>query len=168
MLFKLALTIVIVVLIYNRFFGTSQEKEQSKKIFGEMRNLVVSVTGLVRSEREKFDAGKYDTALDKLGQAYRAVRDRAKFVDENVIDRLGQLERRRAELERQLDELERREAQPVPTTTPDKKGSKQRQDDLQAAKNADLAKRKETLQRELDKLVRDSDALLKEAQEQQE
>ncbi|HNM26497.1 MAG TPA: hypothetical protein PKL15_13740, partial [Saprospiraceae bacterium] len=62
-LIKIGLVLIVAILVYNRFFGTSAEKEQSKKIFGEMRDVVVSVGQLVKSEKTKFDAGKYDGAL---------------------------------------------------------------------------------------------------------
>ena len=61
-LLKLAAVLIAAMLVYNYFFGTSNEKENSRKVFGQMRGVVVSVGDLLKSERAKFDAGKYDDA----------------------------------------------------------------------------------------------------------
>lgn len=158
--------LVIGILIYNFMFGTSEEKDNSRKVFGEMRSLVVSVGNLMKSERSKFDAGKYDKVLEKLGGAYRAVRERAQYVDENVLRRLDDLEKRKTALETELQSIEEAD-QAAATPQPAKKGVKKdtkAAEEQKAAKAADQQRRKEELQRELEALLRDSDALLEAAQ----
>lgn len=161
-LLKVAAVAIVAILVYNRFFGTDEEKTQSKKIFGEMRDVVVSVGQLIKSEKAKFDAGKYDAALDKLGDAYRAVRDRAEYVDEKIIKRLDELEQRKAQLKKELDALESSQA-PAPAP---KKGAAKENPSVVAAKEAEKQRKQEALTRELERLIRDSDSLLQQAQEQ--
>jgi cytochrome c556 len=167
-LLKLAVVAIAAVLIYNYFFGTNEEKDKSRQVFGQMRSVVVSVADLVKSERAKFDAGKYDAALDKLGGAYRAIRQQAQHVDDKVLKRLDDLERRKAELELDLDSIEAGDQQT--SSTPPANGKKTLKPDpkaeqAKAAKSADQQRRKEALQKELEALLRDSDKLLQDAQE---
>lgn len=165
-LLKIGLILVAGILIYNFFFGTDVEKEQSRKVFGQMRGVVVSVGDLLKSEKAKFDAGKYDGALEKLGGAYRAVRERAQHLDQNVLRRLDELEQRKTSLEQELDSIEANDQQTA-APQPTKKGLKKdpKAEQQAAAKSADQQRRKEQLQRELEKLVRDSDQLLQEAEQ---
>lgn len=167
-LIKLALIAVVAILIYNYMFGTNEEKENSRKVFGQMRGVVVSVADLVKAERAKFDAGKYDAALDKLGDAYRAIRQQAQHVDDKVIKRLDNLEQRKAALEEELDSIEQGDQQaansaPVSGKKTVKADPKAEQ--AKAAKAADQVRRKEALQKELESLLRDSDTLLQDAQQ---
>jgi hypothetical protein len=163
-LFKWGAILVICILIYNFFLGTSAEKEQSRKIFGEVKDVVVSVGQLVKSERTKFDAGKYDAALDKLGGAYKAIRSQAEFIDQSVLKRLDDLEQRKADLDQQLNQIQAEEQAP-PAPAP-KKGIKRdaKAEAQQSAKAADQDRRKAELQAEMDKLLKDSAVLLQEAQ----
>lgn len=166
-LLKIGLLVVACILVYNYFFGDSAEKEQSRKIFGEMRDVVVSVGQLVKTEKDKFDAGKYDGALEKLGGAYRAIRDRAEHLDAKVIQRLDELERRKATLEREIDSIEKadQQLQTAPQTPPKGLKADPKAQQNQAAKAADQQRRKAELQRELEALVKDTDDLLKQAQQ---
>lgn len=163
---KIGLILVAGILIYNFFFGTSAEKEQSRKVFGQMRGVVVSVGDLLKSERAKYDAGKYDGALEKLGSAYRALRERAQFLDKNVLRQLDGLEQRKAALQQELDSIEHTDQQTAPATPP-KKGLKKdpKAEQQAAAKAADQQRRKEQLQRELEALVKDSERLLQQAEQ---
>ena len=163
-LLKIGLLLLVVILVYNYFFGTDAEKDQSRQVFGQMRSVVVSVSDLVRSEKSKFDAGKYDGALDKLGDAYRAVRSGVKNMDEKVSKRLDELEQRKATLQQELDQIEQGDEQAAAAA---KKGGKKdpKTEKQTAAKAADQQRRKEQLQKELERLLRDSDKLMQEAEQ---
>ena len=163
-LFKLAVIVIVAILGYNYFFGTSAEKESSRKVFGQMRGVVVSVVDLLKSERGKFDAGKYDAALDKLGGAYRAVREQAQHVDDKVLKRLDDLERRKTALQLQLDTINQQDQQ-LTTSLPDSGKKTMKADPKNEQAKADQQRRKDALQKELDALLRDSDKLLQDAQE---
>lgn len=162
-LFKLAVLLVIGILIYNYFFGTSSEQEQSKQVFGSMRNVVVSVADLMKSEKSKYDAGKYDKVLDKLGDTYKAVRDRAKYVDDNVIKRLDDLEAKKSELQEELNQIEQGDQQ-VAAAARSTKPVDPKKKTVLANKAEDQERRKKELQRELEQLLHESDELLKDAQ----
>ncbi len=156
-LFKLAVLLIIGILIYNYFFGTNEEQENSSKVFGQIRGVVTSVSHIISSEKDKFDAGKYDAALEKLGGVYKAIRTQAKHVDDKVIKRLDQLESRKTALEQELNEIEAADQQLAAAPASKKKDPKA------IAKAAEHAQRKADLFRELEGLVRDSDTLLQDA-----
>jgi len=67
-LFKLFLSLVVLLLVYNYFLGTPEEKSTSKKIFGEVIHLGKSSWDLLRAEKQKLRDGKYDMAIDKVSQ----------------------------------------------------------------------------------------------------
>lgn len=106
-LIKIGFVVVVGLICYNYFFGTSTEKEQSKRIFSGVGNLFGEVRTLVRGEREKFDAGKYDTALDKMGNVIdRLKTHNATTGDRNVQAEIAQLESRKRQLEQELARVE--------------------------------------------------------------
>jgi SMC interacting uncharacterized protein involved in chromosome segregation len=150
-LIKLAVFVVIGILGYNYFFGTSEEKAQSSKVFGQVKDVAVSVGELAKSEKEKYDAGKYDAALDKLAAAYKTAREGAQKLDASLLKNIGELEKRRAGLEQEIASIEEAEQGDGKT-------------ELSAAEVKEQAKRKEKLQQELDKLISDSDAVLNKAE----
>ncbi|HLP96169.1 MAG TPA: hypothetical protein VK168_19135 [Saprospiraceae bacterium] len=159
-LIKVGLLLVAGILVYNYFFGTNEEQENAKKVFGQFRGVVVSVGQLLKSENEKFNAGKYDAALDKLGGVYRAIRTQARHLDEKVVKRLDELENRKATLENELNEIE---ANDLENSSPALKKKDPKVEKERAAKQAEQARRKEELLKELEMLVKDSDSLLQEA-----
>ncbi len=67
-LFKLFLSLVVLLLVYNYFLGTPEEKSTSKKIFGEVIHLGKSSWDLLRAEKQKLRDGKYDMAIDRVSQ----------------------------------------------------------------------------------------------------
>lgn len=103
---KIGLLLVVGILVYNFFLGTPDEKAQSQKVFNKGKEVVVSIGDLLMSEKEKFDSGKYDTALDKIGSAFDGVRDKANEIqDEDYLNRLNDLDEKRKELQRELSEI---------------------------------------------------------------
>ncbi len=157
-LLKIAFVAVLAILGYNYFFGDSEEKAQSKKVFHEVGDVARSVGSLIRSEREKFNHGKYDGALDKLGNAYQKLRDQAKYLDENVIKRLDAAEKRRAELKKELDGLGDQ-----PAEQPSKSLSKKEKAD-QEARAAELKARQEELTKQLESLQKEFENIASEAE----
>lgn len=101
---KIGLLLLVGILFYNYFFGTPEEKEQSARIVGKAVDFGRDAWGLLRSEKEKFDEGKYDEAVDKIGNLYASIRQTAEKVnDSGALERLAELEERRSELERELE-----------------------------------------------------------------
>jgi hypothetical protein len=101
-LLKLALFLVVGILVYNYFLGTPSEKETSRKIFTEVKEVGVSVADLLRSEKQKFDSGKYDQALDKLGSIYQGLKKQGSKLSQEQRRRIEDLERQRGDLERSV------------------------------------------------------------------
>ncbi|MCB9081864.1 MAG: hypothetical protein H6555_09160 [Lewinellaceae bacterium] len=99
-LIKLGLFLVAGILIYNYFFGTPEEQEQSKTIFREVRDLGKASWDLLRAEKNKLDDGKYDGAVAKVGNLLDGLKgavDKAR--DPAMRDRLAELNRQRQDLE---------------------------------------------------------------------
>jgi cytochrome c556 len=106
-LLKLVALLVIGILVYNYFMGTDDEKANAKKIFKEVKEVGVEVGNLLKSEKEKFDRGKYDTALEKIDRAFDNLKSKAKAIDENYLDKISDLESRSKELQNQIDRAEK-------------------------------------------------------------
>jgi len=97
-LLKFLFFIVLGVLVYNYFLGTEEEKANAKEVFGEVKDVVVVVKDLVESEKEKFDAGKYDNAIDKIGEMLSKLKQRAVDVGDKNLGRIQELEKKRNQL----------------------------------------------------------------------
>ena len=165
-LLKIGLILVVGILVYNRFFGTDVEKQQAKEVFGSVKGVVHSVAGILKSEKAKFDEGKYDKVMDKLGDAYKTVREKAQFVDQKVLSQLDDLEKRKAELQKELDDLK---ADSGESSTAEKglKGERPT-DETKTASEASRKERERRLKKELEKLADDTEKLLEDAQQEQE
>ena len=104
---KLGALLLIGILGYNYFFGTATEKANSQKIFGQVKEVAVSVKNLVKNEKTKFDAGKYDKALQKLGGAYKGIREKLGGIDKKLLDRIDHLDDRKAKLQKEIQQVEK-------------------------------------------------------------
>ncbi len=140
-LIKLAFIAIICIVVYNRFFGTDTEKEQSQRIFKGVGSVFTEVRGLVSSEKGKFDAGKYDAALDKMQTIIGRLKNHADDKNDSQLNRqIADLERRKAQLQREVD------AAPATDSgyqkTPDK-----------VKKYSDMAKQMESLANDIQRLV---------------
>jgi hypothetical protein len=112
-LIKLGLLLVVGIIIYNYFFGSVEEREQSKTVINTAKEAGKAVWsfgkeafGLLRTEKKKFDDGKYEEAVDNVGNLYDKLRGHAKTIDDNkdLIARLDRLERERRDLETKINE----------------------------------------------------------------
>ena len=136
-LIKLLFILIVGVLIYNYFLGTPEEKENAKNIFSEVKAVAVGVKQLIKSEREKFDKGKYDDAVDKIGDLLSKLKRKAKDIDEQYIDRISELEKKKDQLKDAISKYDH----------PDGRIEKEKND---------------SLVNELDRLMQDTDRLLEE------
>lgn len=112
-LIRIVILLVVGVVLYNYFFGSPEEKEQSKTVINTAKEAGKAVWsfgkeafGLLRSERKKFDDGKYNEAVDNVGNLYDKLRGHAKTIEDNkdLIARLDRLERERRKLETKIDQ----------------------------------------------------------------
>ena len=153
-LIRIGLLLVVGILAYNYFFGTTEEKAQSKEVFKKTGDAVKSAWNVLKAEKSKFDAGKYDKVMSKLGDAYRSLRSQAGKLDAGVIRKLDELEQRKRALEPEIQALEQEsKSDPYPS------GSVQEREENARQQN----ERKRELLEKLDSLVKDTDRLLEEA-----
>ncbi len=70
----IVLVLILGILVYNRFWGTPEEQAQAKNTFQTIgkagKEIGQAIGGLVKSEKEKFDAGKYNGIMDKMGNFF--------------------------------------------------------------------------------------------------
>ncbi|MEQ8706498.1 MAG: hypothetical protein RIC19_21375 [Phaeodactylibacter sp.] len=99
-LIKVGLLLVAGILVYNYFFGTPEEKAQSKEIFTNVKDLTKSAFDLLKQEKQKFDEGKYDEAVDKVGGLLENLKGKAEQLEDNreLLDQIAELERKRQRL----------------------------------------------------------------------
>ena len=74
---KLGLLLVVGLIAYNLFLGDETEQAQSKEIINKVKDLGKSGVDLVKAEKDKFDAGKYDDAVDKVGKLFDQLKSKA-------------------------------------------------------------------------------------------
>lgn len=140
-LLKLAFVAIICIVVYNRFFGDDKEQEQSKRIFKGVGNVFSDVRDLARSEKDKFDGGKYDAALGKMQSVLERLKNHADDKNDSQLNRqIADLERRKAQLQREVD------AAP-PTDTGYQKAADK------VKKYSDMAKQMESLTNDIQRLV---------------
>lgn len=137
---RLLIILVIGIIGYNFFFGTTEEKESGQKIVRELKDVGVAVKDLLASEKEKLDEGKYDNALEKIGGLFEKVKNSVEKISPDAMDRLDRLERRRKDLAEEVEEKEQN--------------------------NLLTDDEKEKLNGEMKKLLRDTERLLNEISEE--
>ncbi|MGB7346110.1 MAG: hypothetical protein WBD20_17970 [Pirellulaceae bacterium] len=104
-LFKLIVLFVIGLLAYNFLFGTPEEKETSRKVVAQVSELSASVFDLLKSEKEKYDEGKYDEALFKLKSAIGIQQERATDLGHECLDDCEHLRQQEQKIEGRLSEI---------------------------------------------------------------
>ncbi len=140
-LIRLLIFALIILIGYNYFFGDKEEKETSEAIVTQVKSLGKSLGGVLKSEKEKFDAGKYDEALDKVGNFITGMKKNADKLDSGQLRQLKELEEKQELMQKHLDE------------------NKDSGDNLSKAE-------KEALQKELQDIIREMDELLKSTREE--
>jgi small-conductance mechanosensitive channel len=152
-LLKLALLLIVGILVYNFFFGTPEEKEQSRMIFTEVKDLTKSAVQLIKDEKEKFDEGKYDEAVDKIGGLIDDLKGKAEQLEDNrdLIDQIAELQDKKRTLERRIEQ----------SSTPDEYGD-------EGQRIADDPAEKEKIEKEWDELISETKALMEEMEQRAE
>jgi len=141
-LLKLAVFLVIGVLVYNYFFGNAVEKERSAKIGNQVKELFQSAVDVVKDEKEKFDAGKYDGALDKVGDAINGLKSSARELGDNFeMEKIDELEREKKSLQERLKDAEANEAMAESEEEKDNLEKEQKRIKLDISKLIDKAKK---------------------------
>jgi hypothetical protein len=104
LLIRILISVVVVVLVYNYFFGTPDEKQTSQKIFNEVKVVGNSVSDLIKTEKVKFDEGKYDEALVKINHSLDAL---SKIIPagDSKVNELNTLRSEKEKAQKQLDAI---------------------------------------------------------------
>lgn len=100
---RLAVVLVIGILVYNYFLGTPEEKASAKNIGNKVLDIGKAGVGLLKDEYKKFRDGKYDKALDKVGNLL----DKAKQKGGEYVNDIKDWEERKAAWDQKKDELEK-------------------------------------------------------------
>ena len=98
-LIKIALIAIVAVLGYNYFYGDEKEQEQAEKIVGKVQDLGSDIKALVLNEKEKFDDGKYDNAVDKFSELIASVKEKISNID------MDKLEEKKEKLKESIEKL---------------------------------------------------------------
>lgn len=107
-LIGIGLLVVAALVGYNLYFGDAQEQENARGIVNEVKNIGKASWDLLKSEKEKMEAGKYDEAADKFKEVFDKLKGIAKAKDDvSQLTRIDDLEAKRLDLERKLEALNR-------------------------------------------------------------
>lgn len=106
-LIKWALIVIIGVLVYNYFYGTEEEKQQSEAIFNQTRAVGQSIVGFVTDETQKVKDGKYNDVIDNISEFLGQLKseENAKEV-ENIESDLREAKENYDSKEQSADSLE--------------------------------------------------------------
>ena len=102
-LFKLLLLVIIGLLGYNYFLGDAQEREQSERIVRSVGNLGAETWAFLKAEKAKFDDGKYDDALEQLGELYNSVANES----EDLFNEAPELKDEWSKLQKERNRIEK-------------------------------------------------------------
>jgi len=104
-LITLVVVVVIALIAYNYFAGTAEEKETSREIINTAKDLGAATWALLRSEKEKFDEGKYDGVMEEAKGLFDNLRNAAnRLNDKASLDRVEELDQRRENLQEKMDQ----------------------------------------------------------------
>lgn len=96
------IVLVIGILAYNFFFGNPEEKQQAKEIFGKGAEVVGAGADLLKAEYQKFKDGKYDKALDKIGNLLSNLKEKGG----EVVGEIDDWQQRKGEWDNKKNDLE--------------------------------------------------------------
>ncbi len=102
-LISLVILVVVALMGYNMFFGTEEDKARGKAVAKETKELVGSIVGLLKAEKENYDSGKFDDAMQKLNKAFKNISQKAQEVGGNLPERVKELEDKKEQLDKLID-----------------------------------------------------------------
>ncbi len=102
-LISLVIFAVIGLMGYNMFFGTDEDKARGQAVAKETKELVGSIFGFLKAEKENYDAGKFDNAMDKMNKAFKNISQKAKEVGGDLPERMKDLEQKKDQLDRLIE-----------------------------------------------------------------
>lgn len=109
---KLVLIVLIAVLGYNYFWGSTDERSESREIVTQVQDLGKSIGGLIMSEKEKLQAGKYDGLFNNLENIFKKLETQIRSGDIEKREQLNNLEQDKKDLEKEVKDAEEYEVSP--------------------------------------------------------
>lgn len=103
-LFSLIIIGVLGILAYNQFYGSDEDKARGQEVIKEFKDLGKSVIGLFKAEKANLDSGKYNDALDKIGNLFKGIGQKVESLGEDFPDRLKELKTKKDQLESNFKE----------------------------------------------------------------
>ncbi len=94
--------VVIAVVGYNYFFGSQSEKSESQEIVNQVKDLGKSIGDLLKSEKEKFDEGKYDGIFDRMRSVFEKMKSQLDSTDTSGREKMEDLEKELNDLEQKM------------------------------------------------------------------
>ncbi len=107
-LIKLGLILGVIALVYYRFYGDDQEKEQSKKIINTGTDVVKDLGkltwNLLKKGKQSLDEGDYDETIDHISGVIDDLKEKAGKLEnaKEIYDKISDLEQKRNELQKEL------------------------------------------------------------------
>ena len=101
----LALMLAVFLVGYNYYWGNADEKEKSQQIIAKFTDLGSDVVGLLQSEKQKYDAGKFDDALAKISERIAFLKEQVNSTTsggKEFLDQLETLDQQKQAIEAQL------------------------------------------------------------------
>lgn len=83
---KLGILLLVGIIGYNYFLGSPEEKAKSKEIIGKAADIGKAGVGLIKEEYKKFKDGKYDKALDKVGDLLKDAKQKGGELVDDIQD----------------------------------------------------------------------------------
>lgn len=105
-LIRILIMLLLLVFAYNYFVGDEEEKKSTETVISNAKDLISSIGTVIKSEKEKYNDGKYDNAIDKLGNLFTAIQSNFGFHGSDPDKKLEKLEREKLEIEQEYLKLE--------------------------------------------------------------
>ncbi len=104
-LIRIIILLLILIIAYNYFLGDTEEKESTETVISNAKELIHSIGTVIKSEKEKYHDGKYDDAINKLGNLFDKVKESITSSTRSSKDRLKELEKQKLEIEEEYHKL---------------------------------------------------------------
>ncbi len=98
---RLAVIVIIGIIAYNYFLGNEAEKEQAREIVKGTGKVIKGGVDILKDEYQKFKDGKYDKALDKIGNLLKEAKEKGG----EMVEDIRQWEEKRQIWKEKKDEL---------------------------------------------------------------
>ncbi len=104
-LIRFLIIVIAGAVAYYYFWGNEPEKEKAQTIVDNTTELVSSLTTFLKSEKDKYDEGKYDKFFDKVGNILGSIKNEINYSDKRMVDHFDDIDSEVKELEKQMEKI---------------------------------------------------------------